>query len=58
VIGPERQRGGSQIHFWAILVVTVVVMILGVLVVAFPRQMGVPQLPATPTASPIATIAP
>lgn len=58
MIGPERQRGGSQIHFWAILIVTVVVMILGVLVVAFPRQMGVPQMPATPPATPLATVAP
>lgn len=58
MIGPERQRGGSQIHFWAILIVTVVVMILGVLVVAFPREMGIPQFPATPAASPIATTAP
>jgi hypothetical protein len=54
VIGSRRQ-GSGQLHFLAILIVTVVVMVLGVLVVAFPRQMGVPQLPATPIATPMDT---
>jgi hypothetical protein len=58
VTDPEPQRGGGQLHFLAILIVTVVVMVLGVLVVAFPRQMGVPQMPATPIATPMATTAP
>jgi hypothetical protein len=54
VIGSRRQ-GSGQLHFLAILIVTVVVMVLGVLVVAFPRQMGVPQMPATPIATPMDT---
>lgn len=58
MIGPEHQRNGSHIHFWAILVVTLVVMVLGVLVVVAPDRMGVPQFAATPAATPIATAVP
>ena len=57
-MGPEQQRNRSQIHFWAILIVTLVVMVLGVLVVVAPDRMGVPQFPATPAATPVATVAP
>jgi hypothetical protein len=52
-----RQSNG-RIQLVAIVAVTLFVMVLGVLVVVFPRQMGVPQLPATPVASPTATKAP
>ncbi|MCC7022925.1 MAG: hypothetical protein IT338_08865 [Thermomicrobiales bacterium] len=50
--------GGSVIHFWAIVVVTLLVMVLGVLVVVMPERMGVPQITATPVATPLATSAP
>lgn len=41
---------GSRAQLIAVLAVTLFVMILGVAVVLFPRQLGVPQaLPATPT---------
>lgn len=48
----------GRLHFLAIIIVTVVVMVLGVLVVTFPHQMGVPQMPATPAATPVSTAAP
>jgi hypothetical protein len=54
---PGRESSG-RIHFIAIIVVTIVVMVLGVLVVAFPGPMGVPQAPATPPATATATPAP
>ena len=53
-----RNESSGRIHFIAIIVVTVLVMVLGILVVAFPRQMGVPQAPATPAATATATAAP
>lgn len=52
---PRRPQGGSQIHFWAILIVTLLVMVLGVLVVVAPDMMGIPQMPETPAATPVAT---
>lgn len=59
MIGPRhRTESGSQIHFWAILAVTLLVMLLGILVVVDPELMGVPQMPATPAATPAATEAP
>jgi uncharacterized membrane-anchored protein len=42
---------GSRMQLVAILLVTLLVMVLGVLVVVAPERMGVPQ----PLASPIAT---
>lgn len=49
---------GSRWHFIAIVLVTIVVMVLGVLVVEAPRQMGVPDFSVTPVASPATTTAP
>jgi archaellum biogenesis protein FlaJ (TadC family) len=49
---PETDRG-SRIQLLAIVLVTLLVMVLGVLVVVAPDRMGVPQqiaTPATPTA--------
>lgn len=46
---------GDRIQLVALVVSTVLVMALGVAVVAFPRQMGVPEPPATPAASVPAT---
>ncbi|MGH2617005.1 MAG: hypothetical protein ACRDJC_17360 [Thermomicrobiales bacterium] len=45
-------------QFWAILLVTVLVMVLGVLVVLSPDRMGVPRPPATPAGTPVATTSP
>jgi hypothetical protein len=50
---PETDRG-SRIQLLAIVLVTLLVMVLGVLVVVAPDRMGVPQpiaTPATPTAN-------
>ena len=49
---PDR---GSRIQLLAIVLVTLLVMVLGVLVVVAPDRMGVPQPLATPAASPSAT---
>ena len=49
---PETDRG-SRIQLLAIVLVTLLIMVLGVLVVVAPDRMGVPQpiaTPATPTA--------
>jgi hypothetical protein len=46
------------LHFWAIVAVTLLVMVLGVLVVTMPERMGVPPITATPIATPLATAAP
>jgi hypothetical protein len=54
---PRTDRG-SRIHLWAIVVVTLLTMILGVLVVAAPERMGVPRPPATGVATPAATVSP
>jgi hypothetical protein len=53
-----RKDSSGRIHLVAIIAVTVLVMVLGVLVVAFPGPMGVPQEPATPASTPTATITP
>ncbi len=50
--------GSGRWHFRAVIAVTIVVMLLGILVVAAPEQMGVPRLPATPVATPVAATAP
>jgi hypothetical protein len=49
---------GSRLQLWAVLLVTLLVMLAGILVVAFPSQMGVPRPPPTPVATPAATPAP
>ncbi len=46
---------GDRIQLVVLLVSTVLVMALGVAVVAFPRQMGVPEPSATPAAAVPAT---
>ncbi len=52
---PTAQPGSGRWHFIGILLVTIIVMVLGVAVVVAPDRMGVPQMPATPIATPIAT---
>ena len=51
-------RGSGQWHFLAIVLITLLVMAFGVLVVVAPDLMGVPQMPETPAATPVATGAP
>jgi hypothetical protein len=46
---------GSRIQFMAIVLVTLLIMVLGVLVVIAPERMGVPQPIVTPAATPSAT---
>jgi hypothetical protein len=43
---------GSRIQLLAVVAVTILVMVLGVLVVVAPDQMGVPRPTASPAASP------
>jgi hypothetical protein len=50
---PEVDRG-SRIQLVAIVLVTLLVMVLGVLVVAAPDRMGVPRPQATSVATPAA----
>lgn len=52
--GHDSDRG-SRIQLLAIVLVTVLVMVLGVLVVIAPDRMGVPQPLDTPAATPAAT---
>jgi len=52
---PVVQPGSGKWHFIGILLVTVIVMVLGVAVVVAPDRMGVPEMPATPIATPVAT---
>ena len=54
---PLRVTSGRY-HFLGVVLVTLLVMILGILVVAMPERMGVPQATATPAASPTVTLAP
>ena len=49
---------GSRAQLWAILLVTALVMVLGVLVVVAPDRMGVPRPVATGVATPSATTVP
>ena len=46
---------GSRIQLLAIILVTLLVMVLGVLVVVAPERMGVPQAVVTPGTSPSVT---
>ena len=55
---PPRTDRGSRIQLWAIILVTLVTMVLGVLVVVAPDRMGVPRPPASPVATPVATVSP
>jgi hypothetical protein len=48
---------GSRIQLIAIVLVTLLVMVLGILVVVAPDRMGVPQAITTPSATPSATAA-
>jgi hypothetical protein len=54
---PRTDRG-SRIQLWAIILVTLVTMALGVLVVVAPEHMGVPEPPATVIATPVTTVSP
>jgi hypothetical protein len=49
---------GSRIQLWAIILVTLLTMVLGILVVVAPERMGVPRPPATGVATPVATVSP
>jgi hypothetical protein len=50
---PQQESDrGSRIQLVAIVLVTLLVMVLGVLVVVAPDRMGVPQPLATPAATP------
>jgi hypothetical protein len=49
---------GSRVQLWAILLVSLLVMVLGILVVAFPDAMGVPRPAPTAVATPGATPGP
>lgn len=55
--GPGGEAGGDgRRELLAIVAVTLFVMVLGVAVVLFPRQLGVPQrLPATPVVEAVAS---
>lgn len=55
--GTGKDRG-SRIQLWAVVLVTLLVMVLGVLVVAAPERMGVPQASGPPVATPVATLSP
>jgi predicted cobalt transporter CbtA len=48
----QESDRGSRIQLLAIVLVTLLVMVLGVLVVVAPDRMGVPQPLATPAATP------
>lgn len=50
--------GSGRWHFLAIVIVTVLTMVLGVLVVLAPDRMGVPDFTPTQVATPAATPAP
>jgi hypothetical protein len=52
---PVVKPGSGKWHFIGILLVTVLVMVLGVAVVVAPDRMGVPEMPVTPVATPLAT---
>jgi hypothetical protein len=56
-LNPPRNDSdrGSRIQLLAIVLVTLLVMVLGVLVVVAPERMGVPQPLITPAATPSAT---
>jgi len=50
---PVDRTGSGRWHFIGIVLVTLIVMVLGVAVVVAPDRMGVPQMPATPIATPV-----
>lgn len=51
----QDSNRGSRMQLLAIVLVTLLVMVLGVLVVVAPDRMGVPQPIVTPAATPSAT---
>ena len=51
----QDSNRGSRVQLLAIVLVTLLVMVLGVLVVVAPDRMGVPQPIVTPAATPSAT---
>ena len=55
---PRSTSDGSRVQLVAIVLVTLLVMVLGVLVVVAPERMGVPRPPASPAATPAATASP
>jgi hypothetical protein len=56
--GPRDTSDGSRVQLVAIVLVTLLVMVLGVLVVVAPERMGVPRPPASPAVTPVATVSP
>ena len=52
---PQESDRGSRIQLLAIVLVTLLIMVLGILVVVAPDRMGVPQRITTPVATPSAT---
>jgi hypothetical protein len=55
---PPGTSDGSRVQLVAIVLVTLLVMVLGVLVVVAPERMGVPRPLASPVATPVTTVAP
>jgi hypothetical protein len=55
---PPGTSDGSRVQLVAIVLVTLLVMVLGVLVVVAPERMGVPRPPASPAATPVTTVSP
>jgi hypothetical protein len=56
--GPVGASDSSRVQLVAIVLVTLLVMVLGVLVVVAPERMGVPRPPASPAVTPVATVSP
>ena len=55
---PTGTSPGSRGQLLAIVLVTLLVMVLGILVVVAPERMGVPRPAATPAATPVITVSP
>lgn len=53
---PAVRPGSGRWHFIGIVLVTIIVMVLGIAVVVAPDRMGVPEMPATPVATPVAEV--
>jgi hypothetical protein len=56
--GQRDTSDGSRVQLVAIVLVTLLVMVLGVLVVVAPERMGVPRPQASPVVTPVATASP
>ena len=50
----QEMDRGSRIQLWAILLVSLLVMMLGIAVVLDPDRMGVPRPTPSPAATPVA----